>query len=76
MTTKEFIKLANTMRLANKYQWVTLMEMVNGKAVSYKAYGTWVQVLHIENDGVRHSSPLELNVKEYKSFLTESLAGI
>tara|TARA_R110000868_G_scaffold61150_3_gene185961 strand:+ start:511 stop:735 length:225 start_codon:yes stop_codon:yes gene_type:complete len=73
MTKIEFITLANKMRLANKYNWVTLLEIVDGKAVIYKAYGTWIQILRIDG-GPRSSSAMELNVREYKQFLNESLA--
>lgn len=74
MTIQEFIDLANQERLANKNKWVFLCESVNGGIVKYKAFSTWVQVLEIK--GLRHSSCMDIKVKEYKKFMQEAFINL
>ena len=52
MDTKEFIKLANQIRLKNKNQGYIMSHIVNGKEVIIKGFDTSLQVLCL--DGVNH----------------------
>jgi hypothetical protein len=67
MNTKEFIQLANNKRLSNKNEWVFLNEYVNDIPLSYKAFDTWIQVFKYK--GVKDSSPMNMNVSEFKQYL-------
>lgn len=71
MDRLDFIALCNRERKANKGKWVFLSEVVEGIKISYKAYDTWVQVLIIDN--VKHSSPMDISVKQFNEFLNNAL---
>ena len=73
MNTKEFIKLANNKRLKNKNKWIFLNEYVNDLPISYKAFNTWVQIL--KYNGLNDSSPMNLNVSEFKKYLLNTIEG-
>jgi len=73
MNTKEFIKLANDKRLKNKNKWIFLNEYVNDFPISYKAFNTWVQIL--KYNGLNDSSPMNLNVSEFKKYLLNTIEG-
>ena len=68
MTTQEFIKTINALRLDNKGSWYQWCGEVNNHNVSLKGYGTWVQRLTI-GDTI-HSSNMDVSVKEFKEFLS------
>lgn len=71
MDRLDFIALCNRERKANKSKWVFLSEVVEGITISYKAYDTWVQVLIIDN--VKHSSHMDISVKQFNEFLNNAL---
>ena len=71
MTTQEFIKTINTLRLENKGSWYQWCGEVNNHYVSLKGYGTWVQRLKV-GDTI-HSGNMEISVKEFKEFLSVSV---
>jgi hypothetical protein len=73
MNTKEFIELANKERLKDKNKWVFLNEYVNDLPISYKAFNTWVQIL--KYNGLNDSSPMNLNVSEFKKYLLNTIEG-
>ena len=68
MTTQEFIKTINALRLENKGSWYQWCGEVNNHYVSLKGYGTWVQRLTV--DDTIHSGNMEVSVKEFKEFLS------
>ena len=71
MTKQEFITLVNTKRKESKNAWIFLGVIVDNKHITYKAFGTWVQVLNVGD--IRHGSVMGLNVKDYLSFLNDAL---
>ena len=71
MTTQEFIKTVNALRLANKGSWYQWYGEVNNRNVSLKGYGTWVQRLKV--DDTIHSGNMDVSVKEFKEFLSVSV---
>jgi len=73
VNTKEFIKLANNKRLKNKNKWIFLNEYVNDLPITYKAFDTWVQI--IKYKGLNDSSPMSLNVSEFKKYLLNTIEG-
>jgi len=73
MNTKEFIELANKERLKDKNKWVFLNEYVNDLPITYKAFNTWVQIL--KYNGLNDSSPMSLNVSEFKKYLLNTIEG-
>ena len=68
MTTQEFIKTINALRLENKGKWYQWCGEVNNHDVSLKGYGTWVQRLEV--DGVIYGGNMDVSVKEFKEFLS------
>ena len=71
MNTKDFLKIANAQRLANKNNWVYLKEIVNGKELNYKAFGNWVQFIQVGR--FKDGSNMGLNVSEFKQYITDTL---
>lgn len=71
MTKSEYIKHCNDLRKANKGKWCNFTLLVGDSVVGIKFYNTWVQVLSI--DGIKHSSNMELSVKEFNAFLESAL---
>jgi pantothenate kinase-related protein Tda10 len=71
MTISEFIKEVNDLRKQNKNKWVAGVFTVEGQAVGYKAYGTWVQ--RIERNGIRDGNS-QCSVKDFNKFLNDFLA--
>ena len=66
------VKEINALRLANKNQWHYWQgTTTDGKDVSLKAYGTWVQILQI--DGRRDSGPIDCTVGDFKAYLAKYL---
>lgn len=73
MTANEFIEYANKMRRANKGKWYQLQGVVEGKFVSAKAYGTWVQRMKIQDTPYILDGPMDCSVQAFKKFLREVL---
>jgi hypothetical protein len=71
MTKQEFIDLFHKQRKANKGQWFTLFEQINGEAIALKAYGTWIQ--RLEYKGFKDSGPMDCKVKEVTAYLQNTL---
>lgn len=59
----------NKERKANKNDWVVLQEEVEDTKVQIKFYNTWVQLMYIGNNGIKYSSGMDLNVKQFNEFL-------
>ena len=68
MTTQEFIKTVNALRLENKGRWYQWCGEVNNHFVTLKGYGTWVQRLTVGD--IIHSGNMDVSVKEFKEFLS------
>lgn len=68
MTTQEFIKTINALRLENKGSWYQWCGEVNNHNVSLKGYSTWLQCLKV--DDIIHSGNMDGSVKEFKEFLS------
>ena len=68
MSTQEFIKTVNTLRLENKGRWYQWCGEVNNYDVSLKGYGTWVQRLKV-GDTI-YGGNMDISVKEFKEFLS------
>ena len=71
MTTQEFTKTINALRLENKRSWYQWCGEVNNRNVSLKGFGTWVQRLTV--DDTMHSGNMDVSVKEFKEFLSVSV---
>ena len=69
METLELIKILNKLRLANKNKWVYYTE----NNIQYKAFNCWVQILRVGVSPVNHASLMNLNVKEFKAHLLNSI---
>lgn len=74
MSTEEFIKHINKIRLENKNKWYFYTGTVNNKHIQLKAYETWIQVLRINN--VNFSSCMDISVKQFKDHISSSLNHI
>ena len=78
MNIKEFTTLANKERLKNKNDWVILTHQISEKdyknpiTVNYKAFGTWIQILMINDKKL--SSPMNMSITDYKNWLNENLS--
>ena len=78
-TKDELIKDANKTRLANKNNWVVFQAQLNNYILMFKMFDTWVQRLEVykTENGIKlipyfvDSSPMELSVKDFKSWITE-----
>lgn len=68
MTTQEFIKTINALRLANKGRWYQWCGEVNDRIVALKGYGTWVQRLKVGD--TTYGGGMDVSVKEFKEFLS------
>lgn len=70
MKTKiELIAEINALRKANKNKWVNTVLSYNNQSIAIKFFETWVQVLMI--NGVKHSSGMDISVKQFNTFLNE-----
>ena len=67
MEVKQFVDAVNKLRLANRGKWYWFNDTVEGKDVSIKAFGTWVQIYDV--DGVNCANCMERSVTEFKSDL-------
>lgn len=71
MTKIELIKKLNDLRKANKNSWVSEYIDYNDNVIGIKSFGTWVQILKINNK--TYSNNMDATVKQYNDFLNESL---
>lgn len=69
-----FVDAANMSRRRKPKDWVIMVELVEGKMVSYKAYGTWVQKMTIEGCPYSFQGPMDCNVTRFKQFIDETLS--
>lgn len=67
MITSDFVKTVNKLRLENNNKWYFLRGTVNGKDFELKGYGTWLQVLKINNWNC--SNPMEQKISDFKKHL-------
>ena len=67
MNTLEFVKTVNALRLANKNKWYYWQGTVNGKDVSLKGFGTWLQIFDV--NGWNCANAMEQKVGRYKQHL-------
>jgi len=67
MKKEVFINIVNKLRLDNKNKWFYASEIVEGKTVALKGFGTWLQIYII--DGVDYSNPMERSIKQFKEDL-------
>ena len=67
MNTKEFVKMVNSTRLANKNKWYTLSGEVNGCNFEVKGFGTWLQVMSV--NGINCANCMDQSVTEFKQHL-------
>lgn len=68
-----FVTAANMARRKKPNDWIVLIELVEGKMVRYKAFGTWVQRMTIEGVDITFSSVQGLNVQQFKQWLDQTL---
>ena len=73
MEVKQFVDTVNKLRLANRGKWYWFRENVEGKDVSIKAFGTWMQIFTV--DGVNCANCMERSVTEFKSDLKSPFEG-
>ena len=71
MNKEELIKHLNMLRQSNTNAWVFFAGFCDDIKIQYKAYGTWVQRLEIDNTVC--SCCADISVKDYISFLNEVL---
>jgi len=64
MTKTEFINTVNKTRLDNKNKWYYHSDIVEGKTIALKGFGTWLQVFLV--DGVNYSNSMDVSVKQFK----------
>ena len=76
MDKEQLISKLNKLRKTNPKNWVFWNgEYNNGKKVTYKSCGTWIQVLDVTENGsfCRYSSVMGLSVSGFKDFLNNAL---
>ncbi len=71
MTTEEFIKAVNALRLANKGKWYFAEYTVNGKSIQIKGYNTWLQIFRV--NGINQNSIMDISVTEFKKALEQGV---
>jgi len=67
MQYDDFIDLINRLRKAHKGRWYTWIGDVEGKDISLKGFGTWLQIFKV--DGIDYSNPMERAVAQFKDDL-------
>jgi len=71
-TVEDAVKKLNETRLENKDCWVFAFVDLNGLNFKFKFYNTYIQIA--ENpDGLRGSSVMDINVGQFKSYLSDFL---
>ena len=74
MTKLELIAKINQLRKTNKNVWLNTRIDYNGLSIGIKSYNTWVQILEV--NGYKHSSNMDISVKQFNEFLNESLQSL
>ena len=72
----EVVTAINKHRRNNSNRWYQVRVELNNFTYKIKAYGTWVQILRKEDKGNvvwNTSSPMELKVKDFITFLESNL---
>ena len=80
-TRQELVKDFNKTRLANKNNWYYFQAKFKNNLLKFKAFDTWVQVLEVYqidfngnlSKNFTDSSPMELNVKDFKDWVEHQL---
>ncbi len=71
-TVEDAVKKLNKARLENKDCWVFAFVDLKGLNFKFKFYNTYIQIA--ENpDGLRGSAGMDINVGEFKSYLSNFL---
>ncbi len=65
------LNIINDNRLINKNKWYAGDLNIDGMIITYKGYGTWLQVFEI--NGFNHSSEMNIKVKEFKEHILQTL---
>jgi hypothetical protein len=71
ISTIEFVKILNNIRLQNKGKWYMWQGIVNGKTVQIKAYATWLQIFRI--DGFIVPTCSDISVSDFKKLLSDNV---
>ena len=71
ISTVEFVKILNNIRLQNKGKWYTWAGTVNNKTVKIKAYGTWLQIFKI--DGFIVPTCSDISASDFKKLLSDNV---
>lgn len=71
MTTQDFVKQINTLRLANKGRWYSWQGVVNNKTVVIKGFNTWLQLFLVE--GLQCGNCADRSVKDFKNDLASAV---
>lgn len=80
-TREELIKDINKTRLENKNNWYYFKANFKNNILEFKAFDTWVQRLDVYQEdsngnlfkNFSDSSPMELSVKDFKSWVLNQL---
>jgi hypothetical protein len=74
LSVAEFVKRCNKIRRANPAGWWAMACVLeDGRRVSVKAFGRWVQ--RLDCDGLRSTGPQNPKVSEFSDFLSRAVAG-
>lgn len=68
-----FKKAFNELRRISKNKWYGWTGVVGEKVVEVKAYGTWLQILRVNN--VNSSGLADISVKEFNQTLDNALSN-
>ena len=71
LSTSDFVKIINALRLANKNKWYVWIGLVNDKMVQIKGYSTWLQVFRVDNLTVPTCS--DISIAEFKKVLSDNV---
>ncbi len=71
ISTIEFVKILNNIRLQNKGKWYTWTGTVNNKTVQIKGYGTWLQIFKV--DGLIVPTCSDISVTDFKKLLSDNV---
>ena len=67
MTGEAFKNTINKLRLDNKNKWYYASEIVEGKTVALKGFGTWLQIFTV--DGVDYANTMDCKISQFKQDL-------
>jgi hypothetical protein len=75
ITTVDYIKLINDMRLSNKDKWVNVCHNVNGYEVAIKSYNAWIQRLEVKGF-CYYDTNMNAKPKDFKDVLNKAMKAI